>query len=158
MLYHASFNVRQPEKVAQALAGMLDATAIRAPVPPFPDGSWFVCYGDDNGSFLEVLPWGNILDPDTRFGIGFDEGMRPRAGSHVLVRTPHAKEEIMARAERLGWRCEFVNARLFEVVKVWIDNAVLIEFLPPEFVPAYVSTFGAEGIRSLNRKLRAMEA
>lgn len=157
MIHHASFNARDPQKVARALAGMLDATAIRAPVPPFPEGSWFVCYGDEAGSFLEILPWGSVLDPDTRFGIGFDQDMRPRAGSHVLLRTPHSRDEIRDAADRMGWRCEFVDARLFEVVKVWIENSVLIEFLPPEFVPSYVSTFGTQGIGTLDGRLRALE-
>ncbi|MBW8910190.1 MAG: hypothetical protein JF620_14460, partial [Mesorhizobium sp.] len=49
MLHHASFNARDPQAVATVLAEMLVATAVRAPSPPFPQGAWFVCLGDDFG-------------------------------------------------------------------------------------------------------------
>lgn len=113
MLYHASFNVRQPAHVAQTLAEMLGAAAMRAPSPPFPRDSWFVLYGDKVGSFIEILPWGAVLTPKARFGIGRDDEMRLYAGSHVLLSTPLEKDEVEALAARQGWRTELVDARLF---------------------------------------------
>lgn len=157
MLYHASFNVRWPANVAQVLAEMLAATAIRAPSPPFPQASWFVLYGDEAGSFIELLPWGAVLTPETRFGIGQDDVMRPYAGSHVLLSTPRTEDEIRLLAARQGWKVELVDARLFKVLKVWIDDAILIELLTPAMVPAYVETFGALGLPALDGKLRDLE-
>jgi hypothetical protein len=158
MLHHASFNVRRPAHVAEVLAEMLAATAMRAPSPPFPNDSWFVLYGDEAGSFIEILPWGVVLPPDQRFGIGEDETMRPLAGSHVLLATPHSEQRIRALAEGQGWLVQLVDARLFKVLKVWIDNATLVEFLTPEMRQAYVETFGRQGMASLNGKLRALES
>lgn len=157
MLYHASFNVHRPAEVAQILAEMLDATAIRAPSPPFPQDSWFVLYGDEAGSFIELLPWGAVLTPETRFGIGQDDAMRPHAGSHVLLSTPRAEGEIRALAAHQRWKVELVDARLFKVLKVWIDDAILVELLTPAMVPAYVETFGALGLSALDSKLRDLE-
>ena len=158
MLYHASFNARDPQNAAQALAEMLDATVIRAPSPPFPDGSWFVCYGDAGGSFLEIIPWGNVLDPEAKFGIGYDEAMRPRSGAHVLVSTPHSVQAVETAAARQRWRSQIVDARLFKVLKVWVENTSLVEFLPPEFAPAYLETFATAGLVALDAKLRELEA
>jgi hypothetical protein len=158
MLHHVSFNVRHPESVARALAAMIGAAAIRSPSPPFPAGSWFVCYGDNGGSFLEILPWGHVLDPDAPLGIAHDDGMRDRSGSHVLVSTPLDMESIQAAAAREGWRAEAVDARLFKVIKVWIENSVLIEFLTPEIAAGYVATFGPEGLATLDARLRTLES
>jgi hypothetical protein len=110
MLHHASFNVRDPAAVAQVLADMLAATAIRAPSPPFPPNAWFVLYGDEAGSFVEILPWGAVLTPDARFGVGEDLGMRPYAGSHVLLSTPHDEEKVRTLAEDAGWLVQMGDA------------------------------------------------
>jgi hypothetical protein len=75
----------------------------------------------------------------------------------VLVSTPLPVGAIETAAAGQGWRCELVDARLFKVLKVWIDNAVLIEFLPPELAPAYLATFGTPGLATLDRKLRDLE-
>ena len=157
MLHHASFNVRRPAAVAKVLAEMLAATAVRAPSPPFPGDSWFVLSGDDAGTFIEILPWGAVLTPHARFGIGEDEAMRAYGGSHVLLGTPHGEEKIRALAEGEGWLVQLVDARLFKVLKVWIDNATLVEFLTPAMREAYVETFGRRGMASLDGKLRALE-
>lgn len=157
MLHHASFNVRHPALVAKVLAEMLAATAMRAPSPPFPQDSWFVLYGDEAGSFIEILPWGAVLTPETRLGIGEDPGMRPYAGSHVLLSTRLSEEEVRALAERQGWPVQLVDARLFTVLKMWIDKTTLVELLTPAMRSAYVETFGRQGMASLNGKLRALE-
>jgi hypothetical protein len=149
VIHHVSLNVRDPQNAARALSAMLDGTARQSPTPPFPDNSWVVYFGDQEGSSLEILPWGSVLDPDTEVGIGFDPQMRPRTGSHVLVRTPHLSEDIRKVAEHCGWRCGIVRMRSFEVAQVWIENTVLVEFLPEEFLSAYATMFGrpAEAIR-----------
>lgn len=73
MLHHASFNARDTQAVAGVLAEMLVATAVRAPSPPFPQGAWFVCLGDDFGSLIEILPCGTVLDQQAPLDIGLPE-------------------------------------------------------------------------------------
>jgi hypothetical protein len=158
MLHHASLNARHPHKAARILAEMAGAAVVQAPSPPFPVDSWFVCYGDDGGSFVEVIPWGKVLDPDARFGIGEDLEMRPRSGAHVLVSSNRSLETIQTIAAREGWRSQVIDTRLFKVVKVWVENTVLIEFLPAELSAAYLETFNAVGLATLDGKLRALEA
>ena len=157
MLHHASLNARNPRNVAETLAEMLETSAIRAPSPPFPVQSWFVCYGDAAGSLLEILPWGTVLDQNAPMGVGHDGEMRRHNGSHVLISTPRGIDAIQAIASREGWQCDLVDARLFQVVKVWIENAVLVEFLTPEIEASYRAAFGAAGIASLDSRLRELE-
>jgi hypothetical protein len=84
--------------------------------------------------------------------------MRDRTGSHVLLSTPRSSQAVQTIAAREGWRSEVVEARLFRVLKVWVENALLIECLTPEMHAAYVETFGGGGLAMLDSKLRELEA
>lgn len=157
MINHASFNVREPDKVARALAEMLGATAIRAPTPPFPATSWLVCCGDDRGSLIEVMPWGAIRTPVSPSGVGQDAEMRPYSGTHLLVTSQLSVEVVLAAAKQEGWNAEPGTAGLFQFTKVWVENALLIEVMTPEQATAYAATFNAEGLKTLDAKLRRIE-
>lgn len=158
MLHHISFNARAPERAAQGLAALLGAKAVRAPAPPFPSEAWFVCCGDDAGTLIEVMPWGETRDASAPRGVGFDPEMRPSSGGHVLMSTELSEERIFALGEREGWRVETADAGLFKFVKVWVENAFLIELMTPEMTRGYVAAFGAAGIDAVDAKLRALEA
>jgi hypothetical protein len=157
MIYHASFNALNPRRVAAALADLLGANAVRAPNPPFPDGSWFVCYGDAQGSLIEVLPWGIVLDPLMVGGMDHDEQMRSRSGFHVLVRTPLDVGTVLALAAREDWRARIADERGFKVIKIWIENTFLIELMTPDMAEAYSGMYGARGIPLLDERLRFIE-
>lgn len=157
MIYHISFAVRRPEHVAKVLAELTGATPVRAPAPPFPAGSWLLCHGDGNGSLIELLPWCSVLDPNEPFGIR-QSGTGPgQSGFHALIHTPHPEETVLGIARREGWRAQHVESGLFEIVKLWIDGVVLIEFLCEDKASRYVETFGSEGLSTLDGKLRRLE-
>lgn len=157
MLYHASFNALNPRRVASALADLLSARAVRAPNPPFPDGTWFVCYGDAQGSLIEVLPWGIVLDPLMAGGMDHDDQMRSRSGFHVLVKTPLDVGTVLALAAREDWRARIADERGFKVIKIWIENSFLIELMTPDMAEAYSSMYGTAGMALLNERLRFIE-
>jgi hypothetical protein len=158
MLHHVSFNAHDPAHVARVLAEMIGAQAIRAPSPPFPESAWFVCYGDEQASLLEILPWGTVQDLDVPGGIGFDAELRPRSGAHALVGGSRPADDVLAIAERAGWRAKLVNAGPFAFVKVSVENALVIEVLTPEHAPRYLEMFGTAGIARLDDQLRALES
>jgi hypothetical protein len=157
MIYHISFAVRRPEHVAKVLAELTGATPVRAPAPPFPAGSWLLCHGDGNGSLIELLPWRSVLHPNEPLGIRQSGTGPDHSGFHALVHTPHPQETVLATARREGWRAQHVESGLFEIVKVWIDGVVLLEFLCEDKAGRYVETFGGEGLSTLDRKLRQLE-
>lgn len=157
MLHHVSFAAENPALTAQVLAGMLAATAVRAPTPPFPQGAWFVCLGDAPGSYLEVLPRGHVFDPEARFGLRPNAAAPVFTAGHLLVSTPFSAAEIGAMAAAAGWRSEAADARLFQVFKVWVENTTLVEFLPPEMREPYLRTFGEAGVTDLDARLRRLE-
>jgi hypothetical protein len=158
MLHHVSFNADDPQGVAAILAGWLGASAVRAPTPPFPAGSRFVCAGDERGSYLEVLPLDAVFDPAAPSGLRRDERAAVHTGGHALVSTPHAADAILRRADSVGWQAEVARTPLFSVVKVWIENRTLLELLPSEWADDYLATFGNAGIAGLDAKLRGLES
>jgi len=157
MLRHASFAARTPQVVANGLARLLRARALRALNPPFPPGSWFVCLGDAQGTLLEVLPWGRVIEKNAAGGIGIDEAMRDRTSTHFLLQTPLSTTQIETIAAEEGWECARMNAGLFQFTKVWVGGTFLVELMSPERAGASTATFGLEGVAALDGRLRALE-
>lgn len=155
MLHHVSFNARDPERAASVLAKLMDARAVRAPQPPFPAGSWFVVCGDSQGSLIELIPWGHVLDANG--GFRDDPEMRPRTGSHVLASTPLSTASVMAIAEREGVKASLVDSGMFEFIKLWPEEALCVELLTPRQLPAYLKAFGSMGMAALEGNLRTLE-
>jgi hypothetical protein len=157
MLHHVSFNARNPERAARVLSALMDAVAVRLPAPPFPKGAWSVACGDGQGSLIELIPWGHVLDAEARGGVAHDDEMRPRTGSHVLAGTPLSAEMVLAIAQREQVRVAPTNAGLFQFIKVWVEDALLVELLTPQQLPAYLACFGPAGLRTLDAKFRDVE-
>lgn len=157
MIHHVSFSARNPEIAARGIAQLLDCQALRAPCPPFPDGSWFVCLGDAFGTLLEVLPWGHVQDKEGG-AKRVDELMRDRSSTHLLMQTPLSTTRIEAIAKEQGWECQSASAGFFDFTKVWVEGVFLIELMTPEQALGYVANFGTRGIAGLDGKLRGLEA
>jgi hypothetical protein len=157
MIHHMSFGVSNPGRVAQVLAELTAAIAMRAPTPPFPHGAWFVLAGDDRGSFLEILPATAVFDPDAPLGLKQRPANFAPGSGHVLISTIKSSGEIEAIAKREGWRSQEVETGLFKIIKVWIDGTVLVELFAEGEAQRYIDAFGAPGMATLENKLRDLE-
>ncbi len=156
MLHHVSFSVRDPAKCAAIVAELVAGQVLDAPCPPFPTGSRFVLLHDQSGALIELTPWGSVLDPGQR-GIGQDPEMRPHSASHILIGTPLASQAVLTAAGRHGLRAISADAGLFRLIKVWIEDSLLLELLPPEHAADYIDSFGPGGAAALNHRLRELE-
>jgi hypothetical protein len=152
-----SLPLPDPASAAPKLATLTGGVALRAPSPPFPTGAWFVVLDDDAGGMLELLPDRTILDPDAPLGIARRAGPPGRSGAHVLVTSPLPMAEILTLAESEGWRASRVESGLFEIVKVWVQDAFLVEFISTDCLDRYVQTFNRAGLPHLDGKLRQLE-
>jgi hypothetical protein len=159
MLFHLSFNARDPERVGAALAELLGGTVVAAPSPPFNAGALFVCCGDDRGTMVSLEPWGVTYEP----GPGHTTAMPhapvspERNAFHGLFMAAVPESQVLAIAEREGWPAARVDNGPFEVINVWVEGAQLLEFTTPELYPAYRATFDAAGVARLDAGLRALE-
>lgn len=157
MIHHMSFGVQDTHRVAHVLAELLGATAVRAPTPPFPYGAWLVCAGDAHGSFLEIVPRTTVFDPDAPLGVRQRPATAEVGSAHVLVGSHLTAEAIQAVAAREGWRAQEVETGLFKIVKLWIEDVMLVELLAKGEAGRYVDAFGTAGMAFLDGRLRALE-
>lgn len=157
MIRHVSLGVSDPTHIAQVLADLTGGTAVMAPSPPFPVHSWFVLAGDDKGSSIELLPDSTAFDPDAPFGIANVQIEAGYSSHHILIDTVKSTEEIVAIAEREGWRCQEIETGLFKIVKIWIDGRRLVELFAAGEEKRYAEAFGRSGMKTVQHKLRTLE-
>jgi hypothetical protein len=139
MLHHLSIHARDPERVAGALAELLGGDV--TPFGPLP-GSFIAWARDDSGTAIDCLLLGTELRPgEGEDQAQFEVAERPSAYSatHAALSVERSEDEIKAVAEREGWRAVTCDRGSFSVVEVWVENAVLIEFLTPEMAADYLA-------------------
>jgi catechol 2,3-dioxygenase-like lactoylglutathione lyase family enzyme len=138
MIHHLSIAARDPKRVAEVLAELMGGAAV--PFPPHP-GSFFALQLDEHGSGVEVYPAGTELQPGGSDGGSFIS--RPEAGrgygpTHFALSVATPADTVEAVARREGWHCFRCNRGPFHVIEVWVENATMVEILPPEFAREYL--------------------
>jgi hypothetical protein len=148
VLYHLSFNVRDPERVAPVLAELLGAKVVPAPGPPFNPGALFVCCGDERGTLIVIEPWGvtYVPGPEGSLVMPHGDATPEHNGFHGLFESKLDVEAIGKVAEREGWPWGLADYGLFRVVNVWVEGRQLLEFATPEMLPDYLGLFGSGGL------------
>lgn len=90
--------------------------------------------------------------------LGHDAAMRPSSGSHILVGTSQTETTVLDLAANAGWRTERCSAGLFQLVKVWVENAFLVEIMTMEKARVYQAVFGAGGLQTLDKNCERLNA
>jgi hypothetical protein len=159
MLFHISFCVRNPPRVAAALAQILGAIVVKSPSPPFNPGALFVCCGDDRGTMISLEPWGVEYEPGPDHMTAMPNGRTTpeRNAFHGLFMAAVPKERILEIAAQEGWPAGQIPNGPFDVINVWLEGTQLIEFTTPELYPAYKATFDRQGLETLDAGLRGLE-
>ena len=136
MIHHLSIAARDPQHVAEVLAELMGGVATRFTPNP---GSWFAHQGDEFGTGVEVYPAGTELRPS---GFAMGEAPPSRYGpTHFALSVGMSQDQIAAISEREGWRCQCCQRGGpggFRVMEVWIENAGMVEILPPPFAAEYL--------------------
>jgi len=139
MIHHISIAVKDPLRVADVLAEILEGQVLSAP-PNFPKDSRVVFPGDEHGTLIEVLPYGTELRPgDTEAGLR--AGVEPNSSFvaiHAYISVNISAEQLLRIGAREGWLTRRCNRGPFELIEFWIENRLLIEFAPPEMSAQYV--------------------
>lgn len=148
MLYHLSFNARDPERVAAALAEILSAKVVDAPPPLFNQGSKFVCCRDERGTLIVVEPWGVSYRPGPGASLESPLGTETPeyTAFHGLFQAKVDVETIGKVADREGWPWGPADYGLFRVINVWLEGRQLVEFVTDEMVPDYLAIFATDGM------------
>jgi hypothetical protein len=139
MIHHLSIAVREPERVARALADLLGGDV--TPFGPLP-GSFIAWARDESGTAVDCMPLGTEFHPgegdeEARFAAA--EHPSPYGATHAAVSVERTEDEIRAVAEREGWRAVRCSRGPFDVVEVWVENAVLLELMTAEMADDYLA-------------------
>lgn len=139
MIHHLSVAARDPKDVAEFFAELTGGVAIDFPPNP---GSYMAFAPGDDGTAVEIYPTGSVMIPNADEGAIFSRrAVEPveRSPTHFALSVLHSAAEVAALARARGWDC-FVCDRggHFHVVEVWIENAWLVEVLPPAFAEEYL--------------------
>ena len=138
MIHHLSIAARNPQRVGEVFAELIDGVC--TPFPPNP-GSYMSFARDGHGTAVEIYPADSVMRPNGEAGADFVSTGQAQSFSpvHFALSVDREVPEIEAIARREGWDC-FVCDRggHFHVVELWIENRILVELLPPTFASRYV--------------------
>lgn len=148
MIHHISVAVNNPKHVAQVLAAVWQGQMMPFPVH---EGSYMIVPFDAYGTMIEVCPHGTELIPgegNEEIQFMFNPTASHYTATHAAISVPVSEAKIKEIGEREGWRvvrCD--RGGYFEVIEFWLENQLLIELLPPEFVSRYLSFMQPEALQ-----------
>lgn len=137
MIHHLSIPARGTRHVAEVLAELLGGVVTG--FGPYPN-SWIAWAGDDPGTAIEVYPVGTEMYPpagDGQAAFRHNPAASGATATHATISLERSEAEILAVAERQGWRALRLPRGLFDVIEFWIENTVMLELMTPEMAAAY---------------------
>jgi hypothetical protein len=140
MIHHLSVPVRNPRHTAEVFCELFGGGVI-TPFGPYPD-SWIAWSGDEHGTAVECYPVGTeMYPPDGREQAQFrhDPHATGHTATHAAISVEIEVDDVLAIAEREGWRALVLARGGFDVIEFWIDNTLMIELLTPAMAADYLS-------------------
>jgi hypothetical protein len=138
MIHHTSLSAKNPELVARVLADLVSGESAKFPIF---EGAYIVFANDEQGTAIEVQPYGvelvpnkKDLDAETRI----NERPSEFTEAHIALSTTMSVEEVLAIGKREGWRAFLCNrGPAYKVIEFWVENRFLIELITPEHQAKY---------------------
>ncbi|HEY9618533.1 MAG TPA: hypothetical protein V6C64_16945 [Microcoleaceae cyanobacterium] len=139
MIHHISIAVQEPLHVARVLAEIWQGSAFEfVPCP----GSYIVVPFDQYGSAIEVYPLGTAIIPgdNQQQGQSFVQATSHEdfGAVHAAISVPTSQTDIEQIGAREGWRTLLCDRGPFQVIEFWVENRLMLEFLPAEIAAEYL--------------------
>lgn len=148
MLHHFSIAVDQPAHVASVITEITGGNFI-----PFPHhlGSYMAFFGDQYGTGIELYPTNVRLIPGEN-GVELKETGTTSSfqAFHVAISVSVSLEKIEEIGNREGWLTRVCDRGFFKVIEFWIENKIMLEFLPLEFTTQYLEFAHPDHIKKLS--------
>jgi hypothetical protein len=147
MIAHVSMPADDCAHVARTLAAMMGGGALR--FPPGGPNAWNA-WSRGNDFQIVVTPRGQLIleGPDQQVWAprSGDASSERAAETHFAIAVERSAREVVAIAERAGWRARVCNrGGLFDLVEVWVEGAYLVEVLDPAQMADYRRSMTVEG-------------
>lgn len=97
--------------------------------------------GDEAGTTIEVYPVETELIPgeeDAPVSFQQTQCIASYSATHAAISIKLSESEVLAIAEKEGWRSRRFRRGTFDVIEFWIENRVMLEFLTPEMAADYL--------------------
>ncbi len=149
MIHHISIDARNPLLVASVLAEILNGKVYKFLVP----GSYIAMPFDNYGTHFVVFKQGDVWTPgaDTKSAKVVQSTPTNFVAAHTAISVPTTHQQIEQIGQREGWRVltRKQGEAPFSAIEFWVENRLLFEFLPPEFIPQYLQTMQIEAIEQI---------
>lgn len=147
MIFHNSIPADNPRLVAETICEIWGGQAEAFRFPPWP-GAYVAIAGDDRSTTLEVYPRAQTMAPGEGDEPAYalpDEDPSRYVAFHVATMSPKTEKDVLAIAEKVGWRAlRCSRGHFFDVIEVWIENRLLLEVLTPEMQADYKKNVNLE--------------
>jgi hypothetical protein len=146
MILHVSVTADRPEATARTLATLLGGEAI--PLGPA-RGAWTAVGPDPIGNVIEVMARGTEMHRAAG-SVETLPGVPSRhSGFHLLMESVLSESEIIKVAAASGAIAQRSSRGVFgELIEFWIDDCLLVEVLPFEWVRSYRRLLGSDEVRA----------
>ena len=142
MIHHLSIPAQNPLHVTKILVELFGG--VLTPFGPYRD-SFIAWAGDKHGTAVEVYPAGTEMTPDSGNGqanFRHNQQASPFVAAHAAISVERSKGEILALAQREGWRAIELSRGSFNVIEFWIENHVMLELMTKEMSQDYLRVAG----------------
>lgn len=146
MIHHLSIPATDTRHVVDVLVEVLGGGVV-TPFGPYSD-SWIAWAGDEHGTAVEVYPAGTELYPpttDEQAQFRHDPSASGFTATHAAISVPLTEAQVLAIAEREGWRALRLPRGGFDVIELWVENRVMLEILTAEMAADYLSIVPRQG-------------
>lgn len=149
MIHHISIDAYNPLRVASVLAEILNGKVYKFLIP----GSYTVMPFDNYGTAVAVFKQGDVWAPsiDTEPAQVIQTVPTDLVAIHAAISVPSTQQQIEQIGQREGWHIltRKQGDAPFSVVEFWLENRLLMEFLPPEFEIQYLQAMQPEIIEQV---------
>lgn len=139
MIHHMSIAAQNPLRVAAVLAEIWNGKVFNFPHP----GSYLVVPFDDYGSGIEVFSLGCVLVPPSETEpskVMQTSNSSEFVVTHAAISVPATQQQLEQIGKREGWQVLRCNRGPFDVIEFWVENWLMLEFLPPELATQYLQS------------------
>ncbi len=149
MIHHISIAAHNPLRVSSVLAEILNGRAYKFLIP----GSYTVMPFDKYGTAIAVFAQGDVWVPGANAEPAQVIQTAPTnlVAVHAAISVPSTQQQIEQIGQREEWRIltRKQGDAPFNVIEFWLENRLLMEFLPPEFETQYLQAMQTEIIEKV---------
>lgn len=150
MIHHISIDAHNPLRVASVLAEILAGKVYKFLIP----GSYLVIPFDHYGTHIVVFKEGNVWSPgnETESAKVLQTEPANLVSIHAAISVPTSCQQIEQIGQREGWRVLIRKQGdnvPFSAIEFWVENRVLCEFFPADFISQYLQTMQLDAIAKI---------